>query len=169
MRFMLRHRAQDVHLADDLYQDTFLIVLRRISEGGLEDPNKLSGYVHRTALNVFLGYVRTKKRRRTDSDTQLIERLADDDRTQLSEISQVELGRVVALLLAELTQDRDRDILRRFYLLGQSKKEICSVLGMSPALFDSVMSKARARFKKIVEDHPEFRDLLKPWDDEDDD
>ena len=63
--FMLTQRTGDKQLAEDLHQDTFRIVLERLrSQTRLNDPSKLSGFIHRTALNVYIDHVRKNTRRK---------------------------------------------------------------------------------------------------------
>ena len=42
---MLEQRVHDRQLAADLYQDTFLIVIQRLRQRPLEEPNKLGGFI----------------------------------------------------------------------------------------------------------------------------
>ena len=45
---------------------------------------------------------------------------------------------------------RDRDVLDRFYLRDQDKARICKELGLTPANFDRVISRARIRLRELL-------------------
>jgi len=63
-----------------------------------------------------------------------------------------QLSQCVARLLDELTVDRDKHILRRFYLVGDDKDELCKEFDLTPAHFDRVLYRARERFKVLWEE-----------------
>ena len=52
-------------------------------------------------------------------------------------------------VLSELGQERDRDIIQKFYLFGLSKSQLCEQYEISPAHFDRVLYRAKERFKVI--------------------
>ena len=62
--FFLRRMTKDPVLADDLHQDTFRVVLERLRGKGLEDPERLAGFLRRTARNLFIGHYRKTTRRK---------------------------------------------------------------------------------------------------------
>ena len=150
--FMLKQRTGDKLLSEDLHQDTFRIVLERLrSQKKLSEPAKLSGFIHRTALNVFIDHVRKNTRRKTYADTELCSYAPDKRLAQLEEIIALERTRIVRDIIEELNVTRDCEILRRFYVLEQDKSQICNYLELSPDKFDRVISRARKRFKEAIE------------------
>jgi len=44
---------------------------------------------------------------------------------------------------------RDRDVLERFYVLEQSKEEICREMNLTPTQFRLLKSKAKSTFAKL--------------------
>ena len=46
---------------------------------------------------------------------------------------------------------RDREVLFRFYLAGETKGRICARLGLSGTQFNLVIHRARLRFRALVE------------------
>jgi RNA polymerase sigma-70 factor (ECF subfamily) len=54
-------------------------------------------------------------------------------------------------LIAELPTERDRLIVKRFYLDEEDKGVICDELGLSPLHFDKVIFRARQRMKDKLE------------------
>src|SRR5947199_6430839 len=53
--FHLRHMTGNPAASDDLHQETFRVVLERLRGEGLAPPEQLSGFIFRTARNLFLG------------------------------------------------------------------------------------------------------------------
>ena len=144
--FMLKQRTGDKSLSEDLHQDTFRIVLERLrSQKKLSEPSKLSGFIHRTALNVFIDHVRKNTRRKTHVDNELCSYAPDKRLTQIEKVIAEERTRIVRDIIGQLTVTRDSEILRRFYVLEQEKSQICNYLELSPDKFDRVISRARAK------------------------
>ena len=151
VRMMLRHRTRKPEIADELCNDTFIIVLKKVRREGLEEPAQLSAFIHRTAQYVYLDWVRPNIHRREieASDPDLLKRLhgsvsrpQDDEQAALA-------SQAMIRLLANLAP-RDRDVLDRFYLREQEKTRICEELGLSPANFDRVISRARNRLRDLL-------------------
>jgi RNA polymerase sigma-70 factor (ECF subfamily) len=164
--FMLRERTRNAAQAADLCHDTFVILLKRLREEGIREPEKLSAYVHRTAHYVYVGSARDRGRHPEaplpDDPPDRGARPADEDERRRS-------AAIVRRLIAALPVARDREILRRFYLEEQEKDTICRDLALSAAHFDRVISRARLRFRHVLETlgvNP--RDLLPEGRDDDD-
>lgn len=150
--FMLMQRTKDNLLSEDLHQDTFRIVLERLrSQKKLSDPSKLSGFIYRTALNVCIDHFRKNTRRKTHADSELCSYAPDKRITQLEKVIVEERVEIVRDVIDQLTVTRDREVLRRFYVLEQDKSQICNYLELSPDNFDRVISRARKRFKEAIE------------------
>jgi RNA polymerase sigma-70 factor (ECF subfamily) len=148
---ILRHRSGDPELAKDLLQDTFTIIIKRLRGEGLEDPGKLVAFMHRTAHNLVIGHFRKEARRDTRANTELVEIQQDPQDGQLEVLLEQEEGRLVHELLQELRTPRDREVLLRFYVWEQEKPFICQALELSADQFDRVVSRARQRFRGLVE------------------
>ena len=73
----------------------------------------------------------------------------------------LEAGLAVRALLRELPQPRDRLMLKRFYLEDHDKELICHEMQLSEAAFNQALSRARRRFRQILEERGfTKRDLL---------
>ena len=73
----------------------------------------------------------------------------------------VESALAVRALLRELPQPRDRLMLKRFYLDDHDKEVICQELQLTEAAFNQALSRARKRFRQILEERGfSKRDLL---------
>jgi RNA polymerase sigma-70 factor (ECF subfamily) len=148
--YMLRHRAGDPALADDLHQETFRIVLERLRRQGIEDPARLSPFILQTARNLFLGDWRKKTRRGEGHDVEEAPEPADPEPGQLAAVLRREEAARVRQVLAEMGTDRDRQVLFRFYIAEEDKEAICADLGLSSLHFNRVLFRARERFKTLM-------------------
>lgn len=152
LEYILRRHAREPSLAADLRQEALIVVIERLRDTGLEEPDKLAAFLHQTAVNLARGEARTYHRRNTWPNAEAIDRASTREPLLADRIEREELAVLVKRLLGELNQPRDRDILRRFYLGEESKESICAALGLTAAHFDRVLYRARNRFRKILED-----------------
>jgi DNA-directed RNA polymerase specialized sigma24 family protein len=67
----------------------------------------------------------------------------------------VKAAEAIKSLLQELP-DRDRRILTSFYLQDKDKKVVSAELGISEKQFDTVIFRARSRFRKLLEDRGQW-------------
>ena len=148
---MLKHRTRDVQRAEDVHQETFYIVLKRLRSTSIDDPSRISSFLHRTAINVLIGEHRREARRKTDVDTDLIQRQMDATADQLRQLIRDEADHAVRAAIQELTTPRDRELLYRFYILQEDKSAVCKALSLTSAHFDRVVSRARKRFRQLIE------------------
>ncbi len=149
--YLLRRMTGDPDLADDLHQETFRVVLERLRDSSLKEPEKLAAFIRSTARNLFIGDYRKKSRRDTHGDPERVEREADARPGQLGLVLREERARAVRKTIADLRNDRDRQILFRFYIAEEDKETICAHLGLSSLHFNRVLFRARQRFKQVFE------------------
>lgn len=162
LRVLLRRRTGgDFGLLQDLVQETLLVVLQRLRGAGIDDPQKLAAFAAQTARNLAIASLRKTERQRTDVDSEATERNADPSRTVEEVTADLEAALAVRALLRELPQVRDRLMLKRFYLEDHDKEVICQELDLTEAAFNQALSRARKRFRQILEERGfSKRDLL---------
>ncbi len=158
--FMLRRMTGNPDLADDLHQDAFRIVLERLRGAGLADPERLAGFLNRTARNLFIADYRKTTRRKTD-DLEQAEPPADPAPNQLSRVLLDEEAALVRRLIDQLEPDRDRQLLYRFYIVEEAKERICADLELSSLHFNRVLFRARQRYKSLLERADKQRRLVR--------
>jgi RNA polymerase sigma-70 factor, ECF subfamily len=153
VRLVLNGLVSERALADDLYQDTFLMVLEKIKAGEVREPERLAGFICGVARNLALGHFRKGSRRgesrQLDSDTIP---LPSPSPSQLDQLLREEKGRMARRVLEMLPSERDRTVLLRFYVAEDEKEEICADLGLSSLLFNQILFRARERYKKLFEE-----------------
>lgn len=147
---LLTAKTRDRELAKDLRQDTFVIAIEKLRGDGLDEPDKLAAYLSGIARNLVIGDLRKKMRRKTSSDTEFIAYCADDAPNQLDQMTSAEAARHVRTLLHELPVQRDRDLLTRFYVYEQDKKQICRDLDLDSLHFNRVLFRAKKRFRELA-------------------
>ena len=148
--YLLRRLTQDPALAEDLAQDTFRIVLERVRQGDLREPEKLAGFVRGTAKNLVIAERRKRYRRGVPEDLEAVPEPADPSPGRLGELLRAEDRQRIRTLLGELRSSRDRQILFRFHIAEEPREQICRDLGLDRQQFNLVMFRARKRFRQLV-------------------
>jgi RNA polymerase sigma-70 factor (ECF subfamily) len=138
-------------LADDLQQETFRIVIERLRHGGLADPAGLAPFLRGTARNLLVADRRKTARRRTWGDTGELAQAVAPAPSQLQSVLLDEEAQRVRRLIGELPNDRDRQLLLRFYVGEEDKESLCADLGLDSLHFNRVLFRARQRFKELLE------------------
>lgn len=148
---ILRRRGCGAEEADDLVQEALIIALRRLREGTLDHPEKLDGFLYVTALNLRRGQLRKQQRHPAQSleDTSEDHLVGTSD--PMARLGQFQRQRLLAEVLDELPQTRDRELLRRHYLDEQDKASSCIELNLEPAHYDRVLHRARQRLGKLLQ------------------
>lgn len=153
LRVLLRRRTGgDVGLLEDLVQETMLIVIRRLRAASIEDPDRLAAFAAQTARNLAIASLRKAERQRTDIDSEATDRNADPGHGVEEQAGDQEAALAVRALLRELPHARDRLMLKRFYLDDHEKKDICEEFGLTETAFNQALSRARKRFRQILEE-----------------
>jgi RNA polymerase sigma factor (sigma-70 family) len=162
LRVLLRRRTGGDHgLLQDLVQETLLVVIQRLRGSGIEDPEKLAAFAAQTARNLAIASLRKAERQKTDVDSAATERNVDSARGVAALAEDFEAALAVRTLLRDIPQARDRLMLKRFYLEDHDKEVICQEMQLSEAAFNQALSRARRRFRQIIEERGfTKRDLL---------
>ncbi len=152
LSFLLRRLTRDEAMAEDLYQETFRLVIEKVRRGELREAERLPGYVSSMARNLFLGSARRDVRRQMrHEDSEVAETAPDPAPGQLAGLLARERAVMVRQVLAELKNERDREILSRYYIADQDKESICRDLQLSDLHFNRVLFRARQRYKELFE------------------
>ena len=148
--FLLRRLARDEALVEDLYQETFRLVIEKVRSGELREAERLPGFVSSMARNLFLSSARRGGRRQKwQGDPEAADTALDPAPGQLARLLAQERAALVRRVLAELTNDRDREILSRYYIADQDKEAICRDLNLSDLHFNRVLFRARQRYREL--------------------
>jgi len=142
-----RHCRPHDPVVDDLVLDVLSGVLERLRAGAIHDPAALPGYIQSAV--VYSTSAEYRRRRPTQSDA-AIESMAGGE-SPSSRFDAAQLAGLLRALLAEMPVERDREILRRFYLEEEDKVSVCRILNIDPGHFHRVMFRARERFRMLLE------------------
>ncbi|UXI69756.1 RNA polymerase sigma factor [Tahibacter amnicola] len=148
---VLNQRLHQPELARDLAQETFIIAMERLRGDGVDDPERLAGFLRQTAINLAIGEKRKVQRRRTDADSDGLAAAVDDSAGPLALLEQQQVTTLVRQLIAELPVPRDRDLLWRHYVLDHDKADLCRDYELSAEHFDRVLHRARSRLRELAE------------------
>lgn len=149
---MLFNRSRDKSRAEEVAQETWLLVLNKIRSGELRKPETLARFIVQIGKNQLIMNYRSLAKRAFVSDEDIPEP-RDDSPTPEERAELRQFGESVHALLSNMSIDRDSELLRRFYLIGDSKRELCTDFKLSENHFDRVLYRARERFKNLWMEH----------------
>jgi RNA polymerase sigma-70 factor, ECF subfamily len=147
-RLRLRFRvAYDVGFAcpdvDDIVQESLARFLVATRDGKIHDPEAVGAFLNGICRNVILEY-----RRRNMRDDPMPEVMPEPKSDVIQDTDLYELRQAIAHGLDQLSE-RDRAVLRSFYLEEKSKEEILKATGMTDENFRVVLCRAKERFRAI--------------------
>ncbi|MFY9551560.1 MAG: sigma-70 family RNA polymerase sigma factor [Thermoanaerobaculia bacterium] len=148
LAFILNRASGNTSTADDLLQDTFRIALEKIRRGDLREPDRLSGFLCALARNLVVDHFRKVAARRLPKNIENVA-LVSIAPDPLEKVLRTERATHVRRVLSELTSDRDREVLFRFYIAEDDKVAICQDLGLSSLHFNRVLFRARERYREL--------------------
>jgi RNA polymerase sigma-70 factor (ECF subfamily) len=134
---------------EDKVHDTFLIVVNAIKRGDLREPDRLMGFVRTVVRRQVAAYIEQAVHTRRDQ-ADLESGVSVVDRKQNPEQAAI-LGQKAALMKSVLAamSDRDREILKRFYIDEQSQEEICREMELTETQFRLLKSRAKTKFGEL--------------------
>lgn len=156
IRFYLLRQLGPRDLEDRVH-DTFLIVVHAIRHGELREPERLMGFVRTIVRRQVAAHIERAiavRRQQADLDSGMMV-ASHGDNPEESAISRQR--REVALEVLRSVSRRDREILTRFYLLGQSQERICAEMNLTDTQFRLLKSRAKGRFGEIGRRRLELR------------
>jgi RNA polymerase sigma-70 factor (ECF subfamily) len=145
IRLIISRASSDRSAIDDLCQDTFRITLEKVRRGEVRDPDRLSGFICSVARNLVVDHFR-RAARTADA---AIPDTPDPAPDPLDRLLARERAKSARAVLDELGSERDRQILLRFYVAGDSKEDICADFGLSSLHFNRVLFRARERYRVL--------------------
>jgi len=151
VRALVRRHARPADpIIDDLVQDVLHTLILRLRDNALHDAATLPAYVRSTVVFVVTAEYRKRGRRgENDSDPPSPDDLPDPDQPD-HHARREQLRGSVNRVLAELVVERDREVLRRYYLKEEDRDTVCAALAIEPDHFHRVLHRARARMKELL-------------------
>ena len=148
---IIRREGHDRAVAEDIYQDVFRIVIEKIRQGDVRQPEKLSGLVCSVARNHIISYYRRAARQESIAGSEEVISLAHPALDQLQELLQKEKADLIRQVLRDMPNEREIQALYRFYIADDDREQICADLGLTIPHFNIVLHRARGRFRELYE------------------
>jgi RNA polymerase sigma-70 factor, ECF subfamily len=148
---IIRREVGDAAIAEDLFQETFYIVIEKIRQGDVRETDKLAGFVCSVARNRVIKYFQRVARHESLTEMEETAHLPHPASNQLEELLRKEKADIVRQVLKEMTNERDIQVLFRYYLAEDDKEKICTDLGLTRLHFNRVLHRARERYRELYE------------------
>jgi RNA polymerase sigma-70 factor (ECF subfamily) len=139
----------DPGMIEDVCQDTLRITIEKVRRGDIREPDRLSGFIASLARNLVTTHFRQAG---TRGPRVLIDSSGDgpiEPASQLQRLLEEERAQMVRKVLSEMSSERDRQVLYRYYLAEEDKDQICADLGLTALQFNLVLFRARERFRDL--------------------
>ena len=111
---MLFNRSRDRYLAEDVAQETWILVLKKLRNDELRDRRKLAAFIIQIAKNQLIMKQRSQKNHGS-VDGEDHDYLPDDKPSPEQALGKAQLGKSVARMLDELKVDRDKELFCLLY------------------------------------------------------
>ncbi len=143
LRLKLRARIKSPQLIDEIRQETLLRVLRTVRDAGVKHPERFGAFVCSVCNNVMMEAIRTEMR--YESSPLAFEPIDERDDMQLRLVDR-QRRQEVKVVLDELP-DKDRELLRMFFLEECTKSEICRRFKVGNDYLRVLLHRAKMRFR----------------------
>lgn len=147
--------VKDQHLAEDIFQDTFIKVINSLKTGKYHDEGRFVSWVIRIAHNLIIDHFRKEKHLPTYSndscEVDLFNNSKYSDATIEQEMINDQVTKEVRDLLDELPDDQREVVLMRHYM-GLSFKEIAEQTNVSINTALGRMRYALINLRKLIEE-----------------
>ena len=148
VRFYLCRQLGPQELEDKVH-DTFLIVVQAIRRGELREPDRLMGFVRtivRRQVAAYIDHAVQTRKEQAELDSGLA--ICDERSNPEQDAIARQRLEIMTKVLRSISV-RDREILTRFYLLGQTQEQICGEMQLTETQFRLLKSRAKARFGEL--------------------
>jgi RNA polymerase sigma-70 factor (ECF subfamily) len=148
IRFYLCRQLGPQELEDRVH-DTFLIVVQAIRRGELREPERLMGFVRTVVRRQVAAHIDTAvQNRKEQAELQCGYGISDERNNPEEDAIARQRVEIMTRVLRNMSR-RDREILTRFYLLGESQEQISSEMNLTGTQFRLLKSRAKARFGEL--------------------
>lgn len=142
-----RHCRPNEPLAEDIAQEVLADIVQRLRCGLIEDPQALPHYLQVAISNRCRAHYRPGEQYADAADPDATADQAADADPADRRVHE-EQSRLLRSLVENLPVMRDRELLRRFYFLEETRDEVCVALGIDAAHFHRVVHRARERLRE---------------------
>ncbi len=148
-------KIQDRDATEDVFQDTFIKVIRTLKRGNYNEQGKFLPWVMRIAHNLVIDYFRKNNRMpkfKNKGDFDIFSVLSDESPNVENKIVENQIADHVRILLEELPEDQKTVIKMRIYQ-DMSFKEISENTGVSINTALGRMRYGLINIRKMIDKH----------------
>lgn len=148
-------KVLDRDVTEDIFQDTFIKVIKTLKKGSYSEEGKFLPWVMRIAHNLIIDHFRKNKRmpmfEGTD-DFNIFSVISDDQLNAEKQLIKDQIDNDLSILIEELPDDQKEVLLMRIYR-DMSFKEISENTGVSINTALGRMRYALINLRKIIDKH----------------
>jgi RNA polymerase sigma-70 factor (ECF subfamily) len=148
-------KVLDRDITEDIFQDTFIKVIKTLKKGNYSEEGKFLPWVMRIAHNLIIDHFRKNKRMpkfEGNEDFNIFSVIGDDKLNAEKQLIKDQIDSDLGLLIEELPDDQKEVLLMRIYK-DMSFKEISENTGVSINTALGRMRYALINLRKIIERH----------------
>ncbi len=148
-------KVMDREITEDVFQDTFIKVIRTLKKGKYNEEGKFLPWVMRIAHNLVIDHFRRNKRMpkfNSRSDFDIFDVISDGEESMEYEMITSQLHQDVRRLVEELPDDQREVLTMRIYK-EMSFKEIATATDVSINTALGRMRYALINLRKVIEKH----------------
>ncbi len=148
-------KVYDRDVAEDIFQDTFIKVIRTLKRGKYNEEGKFLPWVMRISHNLVIDYFRKNNRMpkfENNGDFNIFSVLSDDALNAEKKIIKSQVASDVQRLIEELPEDQKQVLIMRMYK-DMSFKEISEQTGVSINTALGRMRYALINLRKVIDKH----------------
>ena len=148
-------KIQDRDIAEDIFQDTFIKVIRTLKKGNYNEEGKFLPWVMRISHNLVIDYFRKSNRMPSFKNTDefdIFSVLGDGNLNAEKQIIQDQIFSDIRDLIKELPEEQKEVLMMRMYK-DMSFKEISENTGVSINTALGRMRYALINMRKLIEKH----------------
>ena len=140
--------TNDEPLAEDVVQDTFVRIYRKI--GQFDSAGPFEPYLLKSVANAALNITRRVKHQVSlDGDPGQVERLLSQATSVESEVDYLQLKKRIIAALAKLEPRQRAAVVQRYYL-EMTEKEMAVALDAAPGTVKWLLNAARAKLRGLL-------------------
>lgn len=148
-------KVGDRDLSDDIFQDTFIKVIRTLKSNAYNEEGKFLPWVMRIAHNLIVDHFRRNKKMplyRETEEFSIFSIMTDDTLTIENKLISDQVAKDLRQLIEELPDDQKEVVMMRLYQ-DMSFKEISEATGVSINTALGRMRYALLNLRKVIEKH----------------
>ncbi len=148
-------KISDRDISNDIFQDTFIKVIKTLKSGAYNEEGKFLPWVMRIAHNLIIDHYRKTKKMpmyRETEEFSIFSIMSDDSRSIENKIIHEQVEMDLKKLIEELPADQKEVLVMRMYQ-DMSFKEISEVTGVSINTALGRMRYALMNMRKVIDKH----------------